>query len=184
MRWLRLLLALLLSRFRSKLSINETSELGFRVWLTDIDASIMNHAAMMTVFEAGRIDFMVRTGFFKMARQKKWYFPSASINVQFFRPLKLFQKAVLTTRIFHLADHFVYTEQKITSKGKDIAICIVKSKVKSGKNNISTMEIIELLDAGDHHLQSHELVHIYESHENAFRDQLCRHEDDTPVLIK
>ena len=184
MRWLRLLLALLLSRFRSKLSINETSELSFRVWLTDIDASIMNHASMMTVFEAGRIDFMVRTGFFKIARQKKWYFPSASIHVQFFRPLRLFQKAVLTTRILHLADHYVFTEQKITRNGKDIAICIVKSKVKSGKNNISTREIIELLHTGDHDLQSPDLVNIYENHENAFRNQVCRQEDDARVLIK
>ena len=75
MRWLRLLFAIFSAKYRSKLTITEESNITFRVWLTDVDASIMNHATMMTVMEMGRIDFMVRSGFFKLARQNKWYFP-------------------------------------------------------------------------------------------------------------
>jgi hypothetical protein len=65
MRWLRLSIALFSAKHKSKLSITDVSEIKFRVWLTDIDVSIMNHAAMMTVMEMGRIDYIVRTGFFK-----------------------------------------------------------------------------------------------------------------------
>ncbi len=90
MRWIRLLFAILSAKYRSKLTISDESNISFRVWITDIDASIMNHAPMMTVMEMGRIDFMVRSGFFKIAREKNWYFPSKSISVQFIRPLKLF----------------------------------------------------------------------------------------------
>ena len=75
MRWLRLSTAIFSAKYKSELSITDVSEIKFRVWLTDIDVSIMNHAAMMTVMEMGRIDYMVRTGFFKLARKKKWYFP-------------------------------------------------------------------------------------------------------------
>lgn len=118
MRLLRLLLALLLAKFRSSLEVNETSTKSFRVWLNDNDASIMNHAAILTVFETGRIDLMVRTGFFTIARKKKWFFPSSGIYVQFFRPLKVFQKAVLLTRVFHVTDYSIYTEQRIIRDGK------------------------------------------------------------------
>lgn len=173
MRWIRLLQNLLLSRFRSKLAITETSTIKFTVWLTDIDASIMNHAAMMTVFEAGRIDFMVRTGFFKIAREKHWYFPSTSISAQFFRPLKAFQKAVLTTRVCHVNEQFIYTEQKITRQDKDIAICIVKSKVKSGKENVSTREILKLLNAGYMPTESKELIELFEKQDAAFKNKIC-----------
>lgn len=172
MRWLRLLFALLFAKFRKRLDINETSSKTFNVWLTDIDASIMNHAAMMTVFEAGRIDFMVRTGFFKIARQKKWFFPSSSISVQFFRPLKALQKATMLTRLLHVTDYFVYTEQKIIRNGKEIALCIVKSKVKSGRENILTQEILELLNAKDVPTARQDLIELFERQDEAFKDKL------------
>jgi acyl-CoA thioesterase FadM len=146
----------------------------FRVWLTDIDASIMNHASMMTVFETGRIDLMVRTGFFKLARQKKWYFPTTGISVQFFRPLKAFQKAVLTTSIIHIDEYNIYLEQKITRKEKDIAACLVKSKVKSGRENISTIEIMKLLNAGDPPNRSAELIEHFEKQEQLFKEEMLR----------
>ena len=172
MRWLRLLLALLIAKFRGKISIHETSSKSFRVWLTDVDASIMNHAAMLTVFECGRIDFMVRTGFFKIARKNNWFFPSSSISVQFFRPLKVFQKAVLLTRVFHVTDYFIYTEQKIIKDGKDIALCIVKNKVKFGKENIRTQEIINLLNAKIIPAEEKDLVEQFDRHNDAFRNKL------------
>ncbi|HEX5652169.1 MAG TPA: acyl-CoA thioesterase [Chitinophagaceae bacterium] len=173
MRWIRLLQSLLSSRFRGKLAITETSTIKFTVWLTDIDASIMNHAAMMTVFEAGRLDLMVRTGFFKKAREKNWYFPSTSVSVQFFRPLKAFQRALLTTRVFHVDEQFIYTEQKIIRRGKDIAICIVKSKVKSGKENVPTGEIIKLLNADKIPKESKELIELFEKQDAAFKNKIC-----------
>src|SRR5688572_28296663 len=127
MRWLRLLLALLFAKFRSKLTVDGRSVLQFRVWLTDIDASIMNHAAMITVMEAGRIDLMVRSGFFKLARKEKWYFPTSAISVQFYRPLKAFQKAMLSTRVIRVSPTHIYLEQNITRGEKEIAKCLVRA---------------------------------------------------------
>jgi acyl-CoA thioesterase FadM len=172
MRWFRLLIALLVAKFRTRLNINETSYKSFRVWLTDIDASIMNHAAMLTVFESGRIDFMVRTGFFGVARKMKWYFPSSSIKVQFFRPLKIFQKAILLTKVLHITDYSIYTEQKIVKDGKDIALCIVKSKVKFGRENIGTQEIVNLLQAKNIPTEEKDLIEQFERLDDAFKNKL------------
>ena len=148
MRWIRFLSMLFSARFRRKLRINEESCIQFKVWLTDIDVSIMNHAAIMTVMETGRLDFMVRTGFFQLARKRKWYFPSSSIHVQFFRPLKLFQRATLITRAFHIDEKWIYLEQKITRNEKDVASCIVKSTVKRGREQLNVLEILKELNIG------------------------------------
>jgi acyl-CoA thioesterase FadM len=172
MRWLRLIYALLSARFRCKLSINGESRIPFAVWLTDIDASVMNHAAMMTVMEMGRIDFMVRSGFFKLARIKKWYFPSRSISVQFIRPLKLFQKATLTTRIFHVDDHWIYIEQKIVRHDKLIAACIVKSTVKKGRETVPTSEIAKILELGEMPKEGREVVEAMEQENNLASQRL------------
>lgn len=162
-------MALLRARFRPRLNLKETAPIYFRVWLTDIDASVMNHAAMLTVFECGRIDFMVRTGFFRVARRKKWFFPSSSIHVQFFRPMKLFQRGLLLTRILHVSDEFIYTEQKIQRAGKDMAVCIVKSKVKSGRDNVLTGEILHLLQAGEPPRAPEELIAFFEKPDEEFK---------------
>jgi len=66
MRWIRLILGLIKAKFKSKIQATETTSLGFRVWITDIDISAMNHEAILTVMEVGRIDVMVRTDFFKL----------------------------------------------------------------------------------------------------------------------
>lgn len=145
MRWIKLLAAIISARFRSRLSPDGVSEIDFRVWLTDVDASIMNHAEIMTVFETGRIDFMVRTGFFRLARKNQWHFPSRSITAQFIRPLKLFQKARLTSKILHMDDKWIYTEQRITRGDKLISVCMVKSTVKQGRETLSPLEIADEL---------------------------------------
>ena len=162
MRWIRLLSALMIARGRSRLPVTGESSLSFRVWLTDIDISIMNHAAILTVMEAGRIDFMVRCGFFQLAKRRKWYFVSAALSVQYFRPLKVFQKATLSTKVFHVEDPWIYIEQKISRNGKDIAFCIVKSKVKKGRETISAFAIIRELGSDELPQEGKELVEAYE----------------------
>ncbi len=172
MRWIRLLSALFFARFRSRLGISDGSVISFRVWPTDIDVSIMNHAVIMTVMEMGRADFMVRSGFLKLANKMKWYFPSAAISVQFIRPLKLFQQAQVTTRIFHIDERWIYLEQKIIREGKIMAICIVKSKVKKGRETISAMEILKELQLGELPFEGRELVDAYEKENKLMFERL------------
>jgi len=122
----------------------------------------MNHAAMMTVMETGRIDFMVRTGFFKLATNNKWYVPSAAISVRFFRPLKMFQKATVKTRVFHIDGPWIYLEQVVIRNDRDIAACIVKSTVKKGKQHIDASVVLAALNATEVPSGGKDLVEVYE----------------------
>lgn len=148
MRWIRFLSTMAAARSRAPLRITDASRMMFRVWLTDIDLSIMNHAAMMTVMETGRIDFMVRTGFLKLARRNKWYFPSSSIQVQFVRPLKALQKAELVTRVFFIDETRIYMEQKIFRESNLVASAIVRSTIKKGREQVNILEVLHQLDIG------------------------------------
>lgn len=175
MRWLKLSLALLRAKFKSKIDPSMTSMLTFWVWLTDIDVSLMNHASILTVMETGRIDFMVRTGFFKLASKKGWYFPSQAISVQYFRPLKAFQKCELYTRISFMDDEWIYLEQKITRKDKEISGCIVKSKIKKGKETVPTLEIIKALGFDDFHTNKYDLIKTYELENKQLKSRIIDH---------
>lgn len=173
MRWVRLIWSMFRARFASALPVTSTSQVHFRVWITDIDVSVMNHAAIMTVFETGRIDFMVRTGFFRLASRNKWYVPSSAISVQFFRPLKVFQKATVHTRLFHIDDRWIYLEQLITRSGKQIAGCIVKSTVKQGREVIDPAIVLQQLGASAISSDGAELVQAFENENALLRERLA-----------
>ena len=100
-RWLRILFTIIRAKFHKKISLVEETSLNFLVWITDVDLSIMNNAAMLAITELGRIDLMCRTGFLKHSRRNKLYLPLASIHAQFTKPLKRFQKFQLKTQLIY-----------------------------------------------------------------------------------
>ena len=89
-RWLRTLITFIRAQFLKDIKPDEETSLNFRVWITDVDLSIMNNAAMLSITEMGRIDLMIRTGFLTHVRRNRLYVPLASISAQFRRPLKRF----------------------------------------------------------------------------------------------
>lgn len=163
MRWIKLLITLAKAKFRPKVDGAETTCVSFRVWVTDIDVSVMNHAAIMTVFEMGRADYMVRTNFFKVATKNKWFFPNQAIHVQFYRPLKMFQKAKVYTKMSFVDDTWFYFEQKIIKKGKPVAACFANGLAKKGRETVPTREIIEALGIAKVKVprQKHELIDLF-----------------------
>ena len=174
MRWIKLLLTLGKARFRPGVNGSETTCVNFRVWVTDIDISVMNHAAIMTVFEMGRADFMVRSNFFKVATKNKWFFPNQAIHVQFYRPLKMFQKAKVYTKISFVDDTWFYFEQKILRKGKPVAACLANGLAKKGRETIPTSKIIEALeiDIKDVPSQKHGLIDKFNKNNSKMTEKI------------
>ena len=174
MRWIRLLMALGKAKFRTKVKASETTSIKIRVWITDIDVTVMNHAAIMTVFEMGRADYMVRTNFFKIAIKNKWYFPNQAINVQFYRPLKMFQKAEVFTKMSFVDEKFFYLEQKIIRNGKPIAACFANGLAKEGRETIPTSKIIAALniDANDVPTERHSLISKFKEKNDEMTDKI------------
>jgi acyl-CoA thioesterase FadM len=172
MRWIRLLATLISAKFKQKLIGTETVTRSFRVWIPDIDVSVMNHAAIMTVLETGRWDLMVRSKFFKVASKNKWFFPSQAISVQYYKPLKFFQKAQLYTRISYADEKWIYTEQKIMRKGKIIAACIAKSTIKKGRKTVPVSELTQKLNIGNFPSSKPELIKTYEKESIEMNEKL------------
>jgi len=162
------------AKFRTKIKGSETTSLIFRVWITDIDVSVMNHAAIMTVFEMGRADYMVRTNFFKIATKNKWFFPSQAINVQFYRPLKMFQKAEVFTKMSFVDETRFYMEQKIIRKGKPIAACFANGMAKKGRETIPTSKILAALkiDSKDVPSEKHDLVSMFKEKNDKMTERI------------
>ena len=140
-RWIRFFLVALHSMWRPKLGPDDTSVLTGRVWPTDVDVSVANQSAYAVYFEMARVDLQLRTGLAKLAAKRGWSAPLASINVQFRKPLKRFQKFKLSARIAYWDDKWIYVEHRIARHGKTIATALSKSLVIGREGRIAPLKL-------------------------------------------
>lgn len=98
--FIRTIQTLLRSLAREKMTdINQKTSHKFRVLPIDIDVyRHMNHAKYLNYLEAARWDLQVRSGFLKLALSKGWIGPLSHVQVDYYRPLKVFQKFEVTTQ--------------------------------------------------------------------------------------
>jgi len=135
MRWARFLFVAIGSLWRPRLRPDGQSVLDLRVWVTDADLSFVNNAAYFVYFELGRLDLQLRTGFARIAVKNGWFVPMRSIVVEYWRPMKRFQKFRLMTKVLYWDDEWIYFHHRIERNGVHIASAFSKSMVigKSGR---------------------------------------------------
>ncbi len=126
--------------------INTITKHDFRVLPTDLDAYMhMNHARYFNYLEAVRWDLQIRSGFLKLALKKGWIGPLANVQVDFYRPLKLFQKFTITTQFIAFEHKWVYIFQQIWCDDKEMARALIKSTIRKGRQNIPPSEYLSPL---------------------------------------
>jgi Predicted thioesterase len=111
--WLRLLWLFASARFRPKLEMPRgISVLRFRVWPHDLDLSLhMNNGRYLTIMDQGRIDIMLRSGFWRAVLRHKWVPIASAIKIRFRREMRLFNRFRLETRLVAWVGDNVVMEQ-------------------------------------------------------------------------
>src|SRR5690348_11462060 len=141
-RWVRFLLTVLRSISRSRLRVDQESILDLRVWPTDADLALMNHAAFLTLMEQGRVDLMLRTGFLRFLLRQHLTAVLTSITVQFRKPLRRFQKLQLRTRVVCWDDQWIYLEHRIDRGGELVASGIAKNAILGRGGRLRPADIL------------------------------------------
>jgi acyl-CoA thioesterase FadM len=102
--------------------ILDESVVRFRVWPNDLDTNFhMNNGRYMTLMDLGRLDLLLRNGSIRHVLREKWYPVLAGCEIRFRRPLNLFQRFEIRTRIVAWDAKWVYMEQRILRNG-DMAL--------------------------------------------------------------
>ncbi|HXI21310.1 MAG TPA: thioesterase family protein [Gemmatimonadales bacterium] len=141
-RWIRVLLTILRSWRLPRLGVDQESDLTFRVWPTDADLSIMNHATFLTIMEQGRIDFLFRTGFIGLLRRHHWSAVLGSITVQFRSPLRRFQRYQLGTRVACWDSDWIYLEHRVSRADKLVACGLARIAIVARAGRVSPVEAL------------------------------------------
>ena len=145
----RLALTFLGASRRGRLGVLDPSTVGMRVWPNDLDIQMhMNNGRYLSIMDLGRIDLLVRSGFFREARRRGWFPLVGAASIEYRRPLKVFERYDLTTRLLGWDDRWFYLEQRFAKQDKLVAIAAVKAMIRGKAGAIPTAEAVGAIGFG------------------------------------
>ena len=122
------------------------SVVHFRCWPNDLDTNLhMNNGRYLTLLDLGRLDLLLRTGSAKHAMRRKWYPVLAAAQFRFRKPLNVFQRFQIRTRIVGWDEKFVFIEQKILRQGKLVTHALLKGAFVGPQGTVPITELVKLL---------------------------------------
>jgi acyl-CoA thioesterase FadM len=122
----------------------DTARLRFRVLPTDIDFNLhMNNARYLSLMDLGRVDLLNRLGLLRLAFRGRWFPVLGAASIRFHRPLKLWDRFELFTRVTGWDQKWIYLEQRFERGGKPVATAQVKGLVRGPEGSIPTPAILE-----------------------------------------
>ncbi|MBU4464606.1 MAG: acyl-CoA thioesterase [Actinobacteria bacterium] len=96
---------------------------------TDLDLlGHMNNGRYASLFDLGRFDLLIRTGFWDVLNEKKWYAVVASETITFRKSLELWQRFTVESRLMAHDDRSVYMMHRAVVKGEVYAEMIVRAR--------------------------------------------------------
>lgn len=140
----RMFLAIFYANRASVLHPMDISRVTMRVLPTDLDVQMhMNNGRYLSIMDLGRIDLMVRTGFWAVARKNGWFPVVGSVRVDYRRSLTVFQRYEMTSQIVGWDDRWIFLEQKFLLGGKLCARAMFKTMIRSKAGAVSCVEVMK-----------------------------------------
>lgn len=144
LRLLWLMIRLRLRRGRT-LSIWDTSRTAFRVNPLDLDVQRhMNNGRYLSLMDLGRMDLMIRSGFWQHISAQGWYPVVAGQTITYRRSLTLGQRFHLSTRVLGHDERWIYMEQVFRVGDTVYADAIVRARFLRWKGgSVDVSEVLE-----------------------------------------
>lgn len=114
--WLRLLWVLLRALRARPVDPTAPLRLRFRVMPSDLDINLhMTNSRYLAFMDLGRMDLILRSGLWPVARRERWVPVIGGCMVRFRRSLAPFERFELTTQIKGWDEKWLYIEHRVTS---------------------------------------------------------------------
>ena len=131
-----------LGRFGTAISIVDEATIKLRVLPNDLDLNRhLNNGRYATMMDIGRLSLMQRCGVLRQVRKNGWYAVVSACNIQFKRPIKLFQEIELTTQLVSWNDRSFVLKQIFRCNGKECAVGWVKGQLRRGNRAVPINEV-------------------------------------------
>lgn len=139
---LRLLLLIIASFFRERLSLTNENILNLRVLPNDVDITKVSSDRYLPLMDLGRVNIVLRAGILMAMFRKRWIPLARVATIRYRYPLKLFQKYQLRSRIIYWDNEWIWTKHQFERNGRTIAIGITKVTFLGPNGIVPNAEVV------------------------------------------
>lgn len=127
-----------------------TGILRMRVWPNDLDIfGHINNGRYLTIMDLGRVDMMLRTGFWKQMQRSRWYPLVGTALIDYRRPLKLFETFEMHTRVMGWDERWFYLEQIFLRSGEVAARATLKVMIRDNDGVVVPKQALAAIGIND-----------------------------------
>ncbi|MBT2372611.1 thioesterase family protein [Pseudomonas fluorescens] len=148
--WFRLLYMLFRRPWRKPVDGAATTVIRMRVWPTDLDLNRhVTNGRYFTLADVGRMDFVLRTGAFRVALRHKAVPIVGDTWGKFRRELKLFEAFEIHTRMLGWDEKWSLMEHRFISNGRVVGVVVMRGLFRSAKGTIPPAEFLRELGVSE-----------------------------------
>lgn len=141
----RLIWLLIVSRFRRRCDILGPVRTPFRVLPTDLDVlRHVNNGVYLSLLDLARTDLMIRSGLFTPVRKRGWYPVVTAESIRFRRPLTLFQRFHVETRVLGWDEKSIFLDQRFVRGHTIVASALVTGRFLRRGGSVTPDEVLAL----------------------------------------
>jgi acyl-CoA thioesterase FadM len=127
----------------TKLRAFDIARKTMRVLPTDLDVQMhMNNGRYLSIMDLGRIDMMVRNGFWAIARKNGWFPLVGAARTEYRRSLTVFQRYEMTTQIVGWDERWIFVEQQFLADDKLCTRALFKTMIRSKNGLVTPSEVL------------------------------------------
>jgi acyl-CoA thioesterase FadM len=121
----------------------------WRVLPSDVDLfGHMNNSRYLLLMDFARVDYLRRTRLLESALTSRWIMPVAAVNVDFYRPLKPFERFEILTQVLSWDDRWFFMRQTFrtrTTPVRTAATGYVKTIVRSPSGVVAPAQLARIV---------------------------------------
>ena len=150
---LRLVWALIRSRFKPRINVLDEAAVTMRVWPNDLDLNVhVNSGRYVSMMDIGRVEILGRMRLLRKVFGRGWRPMVGATTIRYRRSLLPFQRFTVRTRILCWDAKWLYFRHVIDCRGEVAAVAYVRGLFRGKEGNVTPAQILAL--AGKPDLQS------------------------------
>jgi len=139
--WFRLFLMLLRRPWRRPVAAFDTTVVRMRVWPLDLDFNRhVTNGRYFTLADVGRMDYVLRSGAFRVALRHKALPIVGDVWGKFRRELKLFETFEIHTRMLGWDEKWSFVEHRFVKEGRVVGVVIMRGLFRGRTGNVAPGE--------------------------------------------
>lgn len=141
--WFRLIWMLLKRPWRKPVDPFSTTVVHMRVWPLDLDLNRhVTNGRYFTLADIGRMDYVLKTGAFRIALRRKAVPIVGDAWGKFRRELKLFETFEIHTRMLGWDEKWSFLEHRFIKDGRVAGVVLMRGVFRSSTGTVPPVDIV------------------------------------------